>query len=251
MPSTAAELNKLKVADLKELLKARDLPMTGKKDELVQRLLEAEGGVAAPPQPAEPAASAAKPAEEAPPPQPSVPAPEPVAEAPAKPATDPTPAAPAQKPVAAPKTSQATAAAAEAGPAGAGAPASQELTEEERRKQRAARFGVPLVQHAPKGAADPKVEERRKRFGVVEPEAGGGRGGKKQLSAEELEKIKKRQERFGVVSGDPGSGGDGGKKRQKTGAGDGGEAKPAVEMSAEMKQKLEERAKRFGAPPQA
>lgn len=67
MPS-AAELKKLKVAELKELLQQKGLDTSGVKDVLIERLLSAEATPAGEEAAAEPAAelSAAAPAEPAP-----------------------------------------------------------------------------------------------------------------------------------------------------------------------------------------
>jgi hypothetical protein len=113
-------------------------------------------------------------------------------------------------------------------------------------KKRAARFGVPLVTPKPAEPAaaakgrkkgeptDPalleKISKRRERFGNVAPS-------KPAPTAEEQERVDKRKQRFGDVLPDA-------KKQQGDKS---AEAKPAPELSEEMKAKFEARAKRFGA----
>ena len=172
------DYSKLKVAELKEELGKRSLPVSGKKEELVARLVESEGkskstanadlGDLAPPEDDydwdEPATkmylstevqltgSTAKP-ESKPAPAPA-PASAPVPAA-AKPAATP------KQPLEAPKPSSETT------PKSPPVAASTEATDEvlaaelEKRKRRAERFGIPLADSV-------KAIERAKRFGTTE-----------------------------------------------------------------------------------
>jgi SAP domain-containing ribonucleoprotein len=225
------DYSKLKVAELKEELGKRSLPVSGKKEELVARLLESEGkskstanadlGDLAPPEDDydwdEPAAktyssmemkvtgSTTKSETKA------APAP---ASAPATSAAK--PAAAPKQPLEAPKPSSETTA--KSPPVAASTEATDEAlaAELEKRKRRAERFGIPLADSV-------KALERAKRFGTTEKtldeskrEARGKRFGNqvwtKNVPSEETkapakakvlddpaeaEKARKRAERFG------------------------------------------------------
>ncbi|KAJ1481008.1 hypothetical protein T484DRAFT_1809034 [Baffinella frigidus] len=156
--STEAELNALKVADLTELLKEKGLPHTGKKADLVARLLEDSTPAAAP---VEAAAAAAAPAAAE---KPAAAAVKEAAPAAAKPTEEAkkeeTPAAAADE-----KTTEA-AAADDKNPL--------EMNEEERRVARAAKFGLPI---ASKDTKIEKIKSREERFKgeLSAPAAGGGK----------------------------------------------------------------------------
>ena len=172
------DYSKLKVAELKEELGKRSLPVSGKKEELVARLLESEGkskstanadlGDLAPPEDDydwdEPTAktysameiqvtgSTTKSETKAAPAPASAPAP---ATSGAKPAAAP------KQPLEAPKPSSETTA--KSPPVAAGTEATDEAlaAELEKRKRRAERFGIPLADSV-------KALERAKRFGTTE-----------------------------------------------------------------------------------
>ncbi|BEI82710.1 hypothetical protein CcaverHIS002_0305780 [Cutaneotrichosporon cavernicola] len=218
-----AKLHKLKVTDLKEMLSQAGLVQSGKKDELIKRLLDA--GITGeqperlvdPDEPelaAEPVAAAAPVA---------------AAPAPAAAAVAPAPAVPVP-------SEQATA------PSETEDQPEEELTEEEKKqKARAERFGIPWVRQK-KPAAAPKVEKpteqpkvenetpvkpaaidatplgispevlarRAAKFGLPEKKAVQAKSPvkeeKKELSAEEAtrlaeeeEKKRKRAEKFGIA----------------------------------------------------
>jgi len=159
------DYSKLKVAELKEELGKRSLPVSGKKEELVARLLESEGkskstanadlGDLAPPEDDydwdEPAAKITTKSETK-----AAPAP---ASAPATSAAK--PAAAPKQPLEAPKPSSETTA--KSPPVAAGTEATDEAlaAELEKRKRRAERFGIPLADSV-------KALERAKRFGTTE-----------------------------------------------------------------------------------
>jgi len=159
------DYSKLKVAELKEELGKRSLPVSGKKEELVARLLENEGkskstanadlGDLAPPEDDydwdEPATKTTAKSETK-----SAPAP---ASAPAASAAK--PAAAPKQPLEAPKPSSETTA--KSPPVAASTEATDEAlaAELEKRKRRAERFGIPLADSV-------KALERAKRFGTTE-----------------------------------------------------------------------------------
>jgi len=152
-------VKKLKVAELKELLSARGLITNGKKDELVARLelSEKERAGAAGPAAAD---DDVPPAQE----QPEAPG----APSPAEPSQAPAPAA---KPPAAKDDFEA------------------------KKAERAARFGIAVVQTKKDVtlADEEKIKERAKRFGVISKAAAA-------LDPAEAERLRKRKERFGDIS---------------------------------------------------
>ncbi|BEJ13540.1 hypothetical protein CspHIS471_0307140 [Cutaneotrichosporon sp. HIS471] len=221
-----AKLHKLKVTDLKEMLSKAGLVQSGKKDELIKRLLDAgitgeEPEQLVDPDEPEPVAAAA---------------PDAAATVPVAAAVAPAPAVPApSEPAAAPSET--------------GDQPEEELTEEEKKqKARAERFGIPWVRQkkpaaapkAEKPAGKPKVENekpkaenekpvkpaaidatplgistevlarRAAKFGLPEKKAAQAKSPvkeeKKELSAEEAarlaeeeEKKRKRAEKFGIA----------------------------------------------------
>jgi SAP domain-containing ribonucleoprotein len=244
MPVNTTELKKLKVTELRDQLSSRGLDTKGVKDELIARLaaaMEVEEGAAPPAAASAPVTAAAAPVPEA----------APAADAPVAPVTAaaaPPSAAPA--PVAAPSAAEILA---------SGKPI---LAEVDKRKMRAERFGgvvSPADAAAAKKAAasataigglghfDPTEEfERRKkraeRFGLPIPVS----------KAEESLKKKARADRFGIE--DPVSAAEKAEAAKKAraerfaatgGAAPGSAKAKAVELTAEEKKKLEDRAKRF------
>ena len=232
MPANTADLKKLKVAELKDQLSNRGLDTKGVKDELIARLaaaMETEGGAA--------------PAEE----QPANMEEPAVAEAAAEPAAG---AAPAAAPV--PATADGTAAPAAAPAADKPKPA---LTEVERRKLRAERFGEATAKgvKAPAGVAiaglghfDPAEEfarrkKRAERFGLPVPES----------KAEEVAKKKARADRFGIEIPMTAAEIEAKKKARADrfaatgGAAPGSAAAKSKEEEETEKKKIEDRKKRF------
>jgi SAP domain-containing ribonucleoprotein len=231
------DYSKLKVAELKDLLTSRSLPVSGKKEELVARLVESDKGQPvvddlgdlAPPEEeydwdapttktycsasTQLTTSSAKP-EAKPAPAPAAPS------VPAKPQTA-TPAVPSQ-PLEAPKAPAETTT--KSPPAASTTDTEDALAIElEKRKRRAERFGIPLAESAKaiervKRFGDPtstteeaKKEARAKKFGNQVWAKNGKTGNTAQKKEEkatpvvnkvlddpvEAEKARKRAERFG------------------------------------------------------
>ncbi|RKP01640.1 hypothetical protein CXG81DRAFT_25675 [Caulochytrium protostelioides] len=216
-----ADLNKLKVAELKEMLAARSLETTGKKDVLVARLhdvMAAEMAAAGlgtdlrPTSPVHPAAAA--------------PAPVAVPESPVKPAAAapaPAPASPV-RPASPIKTALApsTAAPAAANNAVPSPPAdgvvpdkplAEETPEEARRRKRAERFGVPYIPPVV-AQAGRAAQGKRKAAAAATTAADASSAAAppakrsvpeskpkpQPVSAESQEKLRRRAERFGLAS---------------------------------------------------
>ncbi|KAG9046252.1 hypothetical protein FS837_004778 [Tulasnella sp. UAMH 9824] len=232
MSSAADKLNKLKVADLKPILQKVGLPVSGKKNELVDRILASKEALAAAGLGDEPAPAAQ---EDMNADLPDLPAEEPiVSNTVPTPAHVPAPVAavPAAEPPAAATTTT--------------APEAPKLDDEaERRRKRAERFGIPFVDEkkkaappakpasgagaskasgakpaaAPAAPASPEEDRLRKRaerFGLPVATAGAASNGRTKGAAKETapapaavvdpaeeEKKRKRAERFGKVSGAP------------------------------------------------
>ena len=200
------QLKKLKVVELKEQLSARGLPVSGKKDELIERLLGAMAADAEPaPDPAAPDACAEAPESARVSPAPCVEGS--LAPAPADPQLDPV----------------APDAAEEAAP----------LSFEAQKEARAARFGIPLI---PKAVSDEaKLKSRAERFGLPHASAGGGA-----LDDNERKKLDTRAERFGLPK--PGMPTASEKAKPKRAALS--DASEAVDQEEEARRK--KRAARFG-----
>lgn len=160
-----ADFKKMKVAELKEELAKRDLPQTGKKDELIARL--------------EAYQSQQQPTDD-----------QPAAEPPAAPAT-----APVSAPAPAPAVMEpAPAPAAE--PADSAPQTAAELSDFEKAKAaRAARFGIAYVPTAAK-KDPPKSKERG--GGRLPKKSGAERGGRPPKSETDVKAAEKRKERFNV-----------------------------------------------------
>jgi SAP domain-containing ribonucleoprotein len=254
-----AELKKKKVTELRDELSSRGLDTKGVKDDLIARLAAAIS--------AEEEAPASPPAAEGEPQLATE------AEVPELAIEPPSSVAPAQPPLA-PAASAEEPAAAGTAPAAANKPA---LTEAEKTKLRAERFGLPLKSDktgaAPAavgaksaisglGHVDPEEEfarrrKRAERFGLPIPVNKAELEAKKKaraerfglpvsISKEELEAKKKaRAERFGTESKEKGNGAAG------TGKPAGAGAAAAPVLSEEERRRREERAKRFAAQPTA
>uniref|UniRef100_A0A7S2TNB1 SAP domain-containing protein n=1 Tax=Lotharella oceanica TaxID=641309 RepID=A0A7S2TNB1_9EUKA len=140
-----------------------------------------------------------------------------------------------------------------------GVKAVAEISEEERKRKRAAKFGIPLKEDILKKRAEkfglPTPAEKKKqldedakkkaaraaRFGLL---------GGKELSEEEKKKIEARRARFGEVNVDPaylkkGNGPKGRGKKRKNGA-QGKKTTSSAPLSAEEAEKRRKRAAKFG-----
>ncbi|KAG8942972.1 hypothetical protein FRC00_011469, partial [Tulasnella sp. 408] len=182
MSSAADKLNKLKVADLKPILQKVGLPVSGKKNELVDRILASKEALAAAGLGDEPAPA---PQEDMNADLPDLPTEEPtVSNTIPTPAPAPVAAAPAAEPPAAAATTT-------------DAPDAPKLDDEaERRRKRAERFGIPFV------------DEKKKAAPPAKPASGAGASkasGAKPAAApaapaspEEQDRLRKRAERFGL-----------------------------------------------------
>ena len=187
----------LKVADLKVYLQKAGLDTNGKKQDLVNRILENKSArdIFEPPTDATPEVQpAAAPSEPAPAtPTPVIPAPA------ADPPRTPAPAATQTTPASA-KAKDVN----DASAAPATAPAVNETADEdiEKRRKRAERFGIPFVEKPANGSNNPTtVDERKKaraeRFGIPAV-AGVKREQNGEVNAEEEERRRKRAERFQI-----------------------------------------------------
>ncbi|TFL01542.1 hypothetical protein BDV98DRAFT_604248 [Pterulicium gracile] len=196
-----SRLKALKVADLKVYLQKAGLDTNGKKQDLVNRILENKSArdIFEPPTDATPEDQPA--AAPAPVPATSTPvSPAPAADPPRTPASAATQATPAS-------VKAENAAAGSASPAAA--PAVTETGDEdlEKRRKRAERFGIPLVEKsATNGSSNPTATDERKkaraeRFGIPAV-AGVKREQNGEVNAEEEERRRKRAERFSTKKED-------------------------------------------------
>ncbi|KAG8997220.1 hypothetical protein FRB90_012561 [Tulasnella sp. 427] len=223
MSSVVEKLNKLKIADLKPILAKVGLPVSGKKNELVDRILASKEALAAAglSEDAAPAAGDDMNAD-----LPDLP---PSEEADA-PSIVPTAASatvpPAVEPPATATTTTASATTTEA----------PKLDDEaERRRKRAERFGIPLVEEK-KAQAPAKSTPK-----ATASKAGGAKAAPTNANpaaTEDPEKMRKRAERFGVPLAAPGAS-NGRAKNTK-------EAAPAAPVDPAEDERKRKRAERFG-----
>ncbi|KAG9004203.1 hypothetical protein FRB90_011044 [Tulasnella sp. 427] len=221
MSNAAEKLNKLKIADLKPILAKVGLPVSGKKNELVDRILASKEGLAAAGLSDDVAPAAGDdmnadlpdlpPSEEA-----DAPNIVPIAASAAAPL--------AVEPPAAATTTSAT------------TTEVPKLDDEaERRRKRAERFGIPLVEEK-KAQAPAKSTPK-----ATASKAGGAKPAPTNANpaaTEDPEKMRKRAERFGVPLAAPGTSNGRAKNTKETA--------PAAPVDPAEEERKRKRAERFG-----